>query len=713
MTTPDASGLYIVLISVHGLIRSSSLELGRDADTGGQTKYVVDLAKALAAQPGVKQVDLFTRLINDSNISKQYAQEIEPISDKARIVRVECGPDEYFPKEQLWDHLGVFTDNMLNFFREQNLHPDLLHSHYADAGFVALQLSHSTGIPFIHTGHSLGRDKRKRLMASGMSAKQVRERYQINRRIEAEEAVLASANLVITSTFQEITDQYELYDYYHPETMAVIPPGTDLSEFHPPVLGEVQCDVAESIRRFLDDPHKPMILALSRPDPRKNIATLVEAYGKSKELQSAANLVIIAGNRDDIRKMDDGAQSVLSELLVLIDYYDLYGKVAIPKHHRASEVPAIYRMAASSRGIFVNPALTEPFGLTLLESAACGLPFVATENGGPVDIVKNCRCGLLVDPLNSDEMGDAIKSLVFAEDQWRELSSNGIENVTQKYSWDNHAESYLERISTILAEQKPIDRSPAIVKASRYVDRILISDLDKTLLSDTQGLSELMALLQHQRKTCAFGIATSRRFDDALKLLKAHNIPKPDILISGLGTEIHYSTEMNLSTDWAEHIDHDWNPKAIHKILASFDGVSLHDDSRQGKFNIVCKVDSKKDAHTLKDNITSYLRQADQSVNVFLEANKTLFIVPARASKGLALRYVSHVWDIPTQQILVAAGSGADEDMMHGGCLSVVVSNRQHETINVNHEEMNLYYSDKANAAGILQAIDHYKFFEI
>ena len=45
-------GLYIALISVHGLIRGSNLELGRDADTGGQTLYVVELARALATLPG-------------------------------------------------------------------------------------------------------------------------------------------------------------------------------------------------------------------------------------------------------------------------------------------------------------------------------------------------------------------------------------------------------------------------------------------------------------------------------------------------------------------------------------------------------------------------------------------------------------------------------------------------------------------------------------
>ena len=45
--------IHIVLISIHGLIRGSDMELGRDADTGGQTKYVLELAMALGACPEV------------------------------------------------------------------------------------------------------------------------------------------------------------------------------------------------------------------------------------------------------------------------------------------------------------------------------------------------------------------------------------------------------------------------------------------------------------------------------------------------------------------------------------------------------------------------------------------------------------------------------------------------------------------------------------
>jgi len=55
--------LYLVLISLHGLVRGHEMELGRDADTGGQVKYVVELSRALAKHPGVHRVELLTRLI--------------------------------------------------------------------------------------------------------------------------------------------------------------------------------------------------------------------------------------------------------------------------------------------------------------------------------------------------------------------------------------------------------------------------------------------------------------------------------------------------------------------------------------------------------------------------------------------------------------------------------------------------------------------------
>ncbi len=57
------------------------------------------------------------------------------------------------------------------------------------------------------------------------------------------------------------------------------------------------------------------------------------------------------------------------------------------QRHAQSDVSDIYHLAAATRGVFVNVALQEPFGLTLIEAAAHGVPIVATCHGGPVDIV--------------------------------------------------------------------------------------------------------------------------------------------------------------------------------------------------------------------------------------------------------------------------------------------------------------------------------------
>ena len=707
----NTTELYIALISIHGLIRGEELELGRDSDTGGQTKYVVDLAKSLSTQQGVANVELVTRRITDPKLDPIYSQSIEPLNPKCQIVRIDAGPEDiYLPKEQLWEYLDSFADKLLDYFRNQPRMPDVLHSHYADAGYVATRLNLQTGIPLVHTGHSLGRDKRKRLLASGMNRVELEQKYNLKQRIDAEEEVLANADMVITSTYQEINDQYDLYDFYKPDAMTVIPPGTALEQFHPPRLGEASTLIRKSITRFLDDPDKPMILTISRPDPRKNISSLIRAYGESPELQELSNLVIVAGNRDDIRLMDDGAQSVFTEIMVLIDYYDLYGKVALPKHHQADEVPSIYQMAANSMGVFVNPAMTEPFGLTLLEAAACGLPFVATENGGPVDIVENCESGLLVDPLDSDQIASAIKQLLQDADVWKQYSDNGIKNVASKYSWDHHSKRYLTEIRKIISNPLVSKPQTEIRRASRRVQRMIVSGLDRTLLSNTDGLHQFAELLRSNRKECAFGIATSRRLDRVLTLLKQYDLPKPDILICSLGTEIYYSRELTVSSDWSNYVDHNWNPKAIKRIMSQFnDDIKLQPELEQSRFKISYELLSDKISY---QDIVTALRQEEQTTNVFLTDNKYIDIIPARASKGLALRYVARLWEIPLENILVSAGSGSDEDMLLGGNMqNVIVRNRRHEKLSDNTAQDSIYFAEQKNALGILEAIEHYNFF--
>ncbi|MDD4915919.1 MAG: HAD-IIB family hydrolase [Methylococcales bacterium] len=707
--TTETEPLHIVLISIHGLIRTHDLELGRDADTGGQTKYVVELAKALAIQPNIERVDLVTRLVINSGVDADYALPVEPLADKAQIIRIAAGPEAYLPKEELWDYLDSFADNLLNWLHRQPRLPDILHTHYADAGYVGVRLARATGLPLIHTGHSLGRDKCRRMLAQGMTMEAVEQRYHMSRRIDAEEDTLSNADLVITSTRNEIEDQYELYDCYTPEKMTVIPPGTDLEQFHPPTAVADDLDFIKDLNKFLNQPDKPMILALSRPDQRKNIVGLLEAYGQSADLQAAANLVIVAGNRNDIRELGDGPQEVLTELLLVADCYDLYGKVALPKHHTPEEVAGIFRLAAASRGIFINPALTEPFGLTLLEAAASGLPLVATENGGPVDIIGNCRNGLLVDPLDKAAIAQALLTILEDPPLWRQFSAQGLENVARFYAWDAHARAYLRQVRQLLPGRKCVAKTPPPTQTGRYRKLAIFTAIDNTLLGDDEGLAEFVKLLRERRKRILFGIATGRNLYAVLAILKAHRIPTPDILMTSLGTEIYYAPQLIADIAWSYHIDYMWSPQALRRLIDGLPGLTPQGKNEQSRFKISYYYDSAV-APPLED-ILSLLRQQEFTVNPILSFGQFLDIVPARASKGQALRYVARQWNIPLERILATGGSGGDADMLRGNTLGVVVANRHSEELSLLEDSEQVYFARQSHARGIMEACEHYDFF--
>ncbi|KAH0451070.1 hypothetical protein IEQ34_021762 [Dendrobium chrysotoxum] len=518
--------LYIVLISIHGLIRGENMELGRDSDTGGQVKYVVELARALGAMPGVYRVDLLTRQISAPDVDWSYGEPTEMLapsysenfhemgeSSGAYIVRIPFGPrDKYIPKELLWPYIQEFVDGALGHIMQmskvlgeqigwgQPVWPAAIHGHYADAGDSAALLSGALNVPMVFTGHSLGRDKLEQLLKQGrMTRDEINATYKINRRIEAEELALDASEIVITSTRQEIDEQWCLYDGFDVilerklrarikrgvscygrfmPRMVVIPPGM---EFHHIVVndGDVDGDVDGNeenpaspdppiwaeIMRFFTNPRKPMILALARPDPKKNILTLVKAFGEYRPLRELANLTLIMGNREAIDDMSGTNAAVLTAVLKLIDKYDLYGQVAYPKHHKQSEVADIYRLAAKTKGVFINPAFIEPFGLTLIEAAAHGLPIVATKNGGPVDIIRVLDNGILVDPHDQDSISAALYKLVSDKQLWARCRQNGLKNI-HLFSWPEHCKTYLSRIASCKPRHPQWKRSEDVLEKS-------------------------------------------------------------------------------------------------------------------------------------------------------------------------------------------------------------------------------------------------------
>jgi sucrose-phosphate synthase len=717
--------LYIQLFCVHGLVRGQKPELGRNADTGGQTKYVLELARALGHMEQVRKVDLFTRFIKDKAFSKDYSSPIEKLDDKVRIVRIQCGGTKYIRKELLWPHLDEFVDKSLIFMKKQDDLPNVVHGHYADGGYVASEISSMLGLPLIFTGHSLGMNKKERLLAAGVTPEEMNRKLHIDHRISVEEHIKKAADLIVTSTQQEIDKQYGMYHSKSGGKFSIIPPGIDLQRFYPYYDEIIAPDgqnelerqatyfMQKELERFLTDANKPLILALSRPDKKKNISGLIEAYGRDKELQAIANLAVFAGIRKDISNMDDSECEVLTELLLFMDKHDLYGKLAIPKRHEFEyEVPALYRIAAAKEGVFVNPAFTEPFGLTLIESAATGLPVVATKDGGPSEIVKRCKNGVLVHVDNHKEMAREIKKILVDKTLWKEYSSNGIQGVRANYSWHAHCTNYLNEISElkIKVSDQLLEKNEKIHIGARLLKlhHMLATDIDDTLLGDDKALEELNNLLNERKDKLIFGVATGRALESARSILQENNVREPDFIISSVGSEIYYGPDFQQDKGWRSHIAVRWQRARIQRLLSKLDFLELQEEETQSAYKLSYYLENIDERLT---RVHQVLTENRVQYTIIYSRNQFLDILPARASKGKAIRYLCYKWNFPYDNVIVAGDSGNDEEMLRGSTLGIVVANHS-EDLETLRGRKKVYFSKGECAAGILDGIRHYNFLK-
>jgi sucrose synthase len=104
----------------------------------------------------------------------------------------------------------------------------------------------------------------------------------------------------------------------------------------------------------------------------------------------------------------------------------------------------LYRSIADRRGLFVQPALFEAFGLTVIEAMSCGLPVFATRYGGPLEIIEDGVSGFHIDPNHGEAsatlIADFLRRCAEDGDQWLALSDGALARVEERYTWRRYAE---------------------------------------------------------------------------------------------------------------------------------------------------------------------------------------------------------------------------------------------------------------------------------
>ena len=450
--------MRVAFVNPQGNFDPGNSYLASHPDFGGQLVYVREVARVLGEMG--HRADILTRLVVDPEWPEFGSPtDAYPDAPNVRILRVPCGPERFLPKEELWPYLGEWAGNVAGLYRGEGSWPDLWTGHYADGGLAAALLEEASGVPFTFTGHSLGAWKLDGLMQGSEDLAAADARYNFGARLEAERTAMARSVANVANSEAERREQYDhpayrgAVDVEDDGRFAVIPPGIDFEIFGPDVRGpqeeETRGAILAAHSRDIDPDRQelPAVIAWSRLDPKKNHISLVEAFAGSEELRRRANLLVITRGLDDpLRDPGDASdeeRAVLEAVIQAVRRADLWGGISAFGLSGQTALAALYRWGAASGGVFCLPAEYEPFGMTVVEAMAVGLPVVVTQNGGPRETTDGGRAGLLADPHDPQDI--AAKLLEFLSDRevWETYAGRGLERSHDLYSWRRTAEGYL------------------------------------------------------------------------------------------------------------------------------------------------------------------------------------------------------------------------------------------------------------------------------
>ena len=488
----------IVLVSVHGWFGQEGV-LGRP-DTGGQVVYVLDQARSLEKQleedielAGLKhlgvqpKVIILSRLIpnNDGTRCNERLEKVHG-TENGWILRVpfrENNPEvtqDWISRFEIWPYLETYAiDAETEICAELEGKPDLIIGNYSDGNLVAFLLARRLNVTQFNVAHALEKSK---YLFSNLYWQDLENNYHFSIQFTADLIAMNAAQCIISSTYQEIVGrpdsvgQYESYqnftmpDLYHvvngielfSPKFNVVPPGVNENIYFPYTQqGDRIPNRIEQVEELLfykedesqvfgklDDPKKRPLFSMARLDRIKNLTGLVECFGRSPEVQEHCNLILVAGKLHTSETTDSEEREEIEKMYRLIEEYNLHGKirwlgVRLPK----SDSGEVYRVIADHEGIFIQPALFEAFGLTILEAMISGLPTFGTQFGGPLEIIKDQVNGFYINPTHLEEMAQKILDFVQKCDAnpelWQEVSQKAMQRVYSSYTWKIHTTKLL------------------------------------------------------------------------------------------------------------------------------------------------------------------------------------------------------------------------------------------------------------------------------
>jgi glycosyltransferase involved in cell wall biosynthesis len=184
----------------------------------------------------------------------------------------------------------------------------------------------------------------------------------------------------------------------------VISNGVNTQRYHPVK------ESGEDIETRYHLPPAPRILSVGRLMKDKRLDLLVRAMRLVCDEMDAHLLVV-------------GRGSERQKLKTLIQKHQLEPYIHLLGYVPEQDLPALYRCC----DLFAIPSMVEVQSIPALQAAASGLPIVAANSAALPELVRNRESGLLVNPLNHHELGEAILYLISHPEETKKMGKVSLE----------------------------------------------------------------------------------------------------------------------------------------------------------------------------------------------------------------------------------------------------------------------------------------------